>query len=66
MFFAWQYDKMPRIDLRPIAYSLNVEHGTIIVVQPMRTFDTEVEAQIPKKIMRNMNSPYTMSCQLCT
>ena len=35
---------MPRIDLRLVAYSLNVEHGTILVVQPMRTFHIEVEA----------------------
>ena len=28
MFLAWLYDKMPMIDLRLVAYSLNVEHGT--------------------------------------
>ena len=61
MFLAWLYDKMPMIDLRLVAYSLNVERSTIHVVEPMRTFHTEVETQIPKKIMRNMNSPYTIS-----
>ena len=54
------------IDPRLVAYSLNVEHSTIRVVEPMRMFHTEVKTQIPKKIMRNMSSPYTISCQSCT
>ena len=65
-FLAWLYDKMPMIDPRLVAYSLNVEHSTIRVVEPMRMFHTEVKTQIPKKIMRNMSSPYTISCQSCT
>ena len=44
--FAWDYDEMPRIDSGFVAHSLNVEPGTRSVVQPMRTFHTEVEAQI--------------------
>jgi hypothetical protein len=66
MFLAWLYDKMPMIDPRLVAYSLNVEHGTIHAVEPMRTFHTVVETQIPKKIIRNMSSPYTISYQSCT
>ena len=41
--FAWDYDEMPGIDPRLVAHSLNVELGTRPVVQPMRTFHTEVE-----------------------
>ena len=44
--FAWQYNEMPGIDPKLVAHSLNVELGTRPVVQPMRTFHPEVEAQI--------------------
>jgi hypothetical protein len=44
--FTWQYDEMPGIDPELVAHSLNVEPGTKPVVQPMRTFHPEVEAQI--------------------
>jgi hypothetical protein len=44
--FAWDYDEMSGIDPGLVAHSLNVEPGTRPVVQPMRTFHTEVEAQI--------------------
>ena len=50
MFFACQYDEILGIDLGLVSYSLNVKPGTIHVVQPMRTFHIEVEAQISKKI----------------
>jgi hypothetical protein len=42
--FAWDYDEMPGIDPGLVAHSLNVEPGTKPVVQPIRTFHTEVEA----------------------
>jgi hypothetical protein len=42
--FAWDYHDMPGIDPGLVAHSLNVEPGTRPVVQPMRTFHTEVEA----------------------
>jgi hypothetical protein len=44
--FSWQYNEMPRIDPTLVAHSLNVEPGAKPVVQPMRTFHPEVEAQI--------------------
>ena len=44
--FAWQYDEMPWIDPKLVAHSLNVEPGTRPVVQLIRTFHPEVEAQI--------------------
>ena len=41
---------MPRIDPGLVAHSLNVELGTRPVVQPMRTFHTEIEAQITQEV----------------
>jgi hypothetical protein len=48
--FAWDYHKMPGIDPGLVAHSLNVEPGTRPVIQPMRTFHTEVEAQITQEV----------------
>ena len=48
--FAWQYNEMPEIDPDLVAHSLNVELGTKPVVQPMRTFHPEVEAQITQDV----------------
>uniref|UniRef100_A0A2N9HPC3 Reverse transcriptase n=1 Tax=Fagus sylvatica TaxID=28930 RepID=A0A2N9HPC3_FAGSY len=45
-------DKMPGIDPGLVAHSLNVEPGTRPVVQPMRTFHTEVEAQITQEVKK--------------
>ena len=50
--FAWQYNEMPRIDPELVAHSLNVEPGTRLVVQPMRTFYPEVEAQITQEVKK--------------
>ena len=50
--FAWQYDEMPRIDPTLVAHSLNVEPGAKPVVQPMRTFHPEVEAQISQEVKK--------------
>jgi hypothetical protein len=50
--FAWQYDEMPRIDPKLVVHSLNVEPGTRSVVQPIRTFHPEVEAQITQEIKK--------------
>ena len=50
--FAWKYDEMPRIDPGFVAHSLNVELGTRPVVQIMRIFHTEVEAQITQEVKK--------------
>ena len=50
--FAWDYDEMPGIDPRLVAHSLNVEPGTKPVVQPMRTFHTEMEAQVTQEVKK--------------
>ena len=43
---------MPGLDPRLVAHALNVEPRTRPVVQPMRTFHPEVEAQIIKEIQK--------------
>ena len=50
--FAWDYDEMLGIDPGLVAHSLNVEPGTRLVMQPMRTFHTEVEAQITQEVKK--------------
>jgi hypothetical protein len=50
--FAWDYDEMPGIDPGLVAHSLNVEPGARSVVQPIRTFHTEVEAQITQEVKK--------------
>ena len=50
--FVWQYDEMPGFDPGLVAHALNVEPGIRPVVQPMRTFHPEVEAQITKEIQK--------------
>jgi hypothetical protein len=50
--FAWDYHEMQGIDPGLVAHSLNVEPGTRPVVQPMRTFHTEVEAQITQEVKK--------------
>ena len=50
--FAWDYDEMLGIDPRLVAHSLNVEPGTKPVVQPMRTFHTEMEAQVTQEVKK--------------
>ena len=56
--FAWQYDEMPGIDPKLVAHSLNVELGTRPVVQPMRTFHPEVEAQITQEVKKLLSAGF--------
>ena len=44
--FAWTYDEMPGLDPGLVVHSLNVDLGVKPVVQPVKVFHTEVEAQI--------------------
>ena len=48
--FAWTYDEMPGLDLGLVVHSLNVDPGMRPVVQPVRIFHTEVEAQIVQEV----------------
>jgi hypothetical protein len=61
--FAWQYDEMPGLDLGLVAYAFNVEPGTKLVVQPMRTFHPEVEAQITKEIQKLLAAGFVKPIQ---
>ena len=61
--FAWQYDEMPRIDPELVAHSLNVELGIRLVVQPMRTFHPEVEAQITQEVKKLLSASFIKPIQ---
>ena len=61
--FAWDYDEMPGIDPGLMAHSLNVEPGTRPVVQPMRTFHTEVEAQITQEVKKLLAASFIKPIQ---
>ena len=50
--FAWEYHKMPSLDPNLVAHALNVEPGVKPIVQPMRTFHPDVEAQIIQEIQK--------------
>jgi ribonuclease HI len=61
--FAWKYDEMPGIDPKLVAHSLNVEPGTRPVVQPMRTFHSEVEAQITQEVKKLLSAGFVKPIQ---
>uniref|UniRef100_A0A2N9IWD6 Integrase catalytic domain-containing protein n=1 Tax=Fagus sylvatica TaxID=28930 RepID=A0A2N9IWD6_FAGSY len=61
--FAWQYDEIPGIDPKLVAHSLNVEPGTRPVVQPMRTFHPEVEAQITQEVKKLLSAGFIKPIQ---
>jgi hypothetical protein len=61
--FAWQYNEMPRIDPTLVAHSLNVEPGAKPVVQPMRTFHLEVEAQISQEVKKLLSAGFIKPIQ---
>jgi hypothetical protein len=61
--FAWNYNEMPRIDSGLVAHFLNVEPGTRPVVQPMRTFHTEVEAQITQEVKKLLAASFIKPIQ---
>ena len=61
--FAWQYDEMLGIDPELVAHSLNVEQGTRLVVQPMRTFHPDVEVQIAQEVKKLLSSVFIKPIQ---
>jgi hypothetical protein len=61
--FAWQYDEMPGLEPGLVAHALNVEPGTRPVVQPIRTFHLEVEAQITKEIQKLLAAGFVKPIQ---
>jgi hypothetical protein len=61
--FAWQYNEMPGIDPTLVAHSLNVEPGAKPVVQPMRTFHPEVEAQISQEVQKLLSAGFIKPIQ---
>jgi hypothetical protein len=61
--FAWQYNEMPGIDPALVAHSLNVEPGAKPIVQPMRTFHPEVEAQISQEVQKLLSAGFIKPIQ---
>jgi hypothetical protein len=61
--FAWQYNEMPGIDPTLVAHSLNVEPKAKPVVQPMRTFHPEVEAQISLEVKKLLSAGFIKPIQ---
>lgn len=41
--FAWDYNEMPRLDLRLVEHKLNVDPKVKLVAQPTRVFHIEIE-----------------------
>uniref|UniRef100_A0A2N9G4R5 RNA-directed DNA polymerase n=1 Tax=Fagus sylvatica TaxID=28930 RepID=A0A2N9G4R5_FAGSY len=55
--------KCPGIDPKLVAHSLNVEPGTRPVVQSMRTFHPEVEAQITQEVKKLLSAGFIKPIQ---
>nr|XP_023902040.1 uncharacterized protein LOC112013895 [Quercus suber] len=47
-----EYNEMPSLDPNLVAHALNVELGVKLVIQPMRTFHPDIEAQIIKEVQK--------------
>ena len=50
--FAWDYNKLPRLDPRLVVYTLNVDPKARPVAQPAKVFHTEIEEQVVKEVQK--------------
>ena len=50
--FAWDYNKMPGLDLGLVVHTLNVDLEAKPVAQPTRVFHTKIEEQIVKEMQK--------------
>ena len=50
--FTCIYDEMPGLDPRLVVHSLNVDLGVKPVVQPVKVFHTDIEAQIIQEVKK--------------
>ena len=50
--FTCIYDEMLGLDPRLVVHSLNVDPGVKPVVQPVKVFHTDIEAQIIQKVKK--------------
>ena len=50
--FAWDYNKIPRLDPRLVVHTLNVDLEARPVAQPTKLFHTEIEEQIVKEVQK--------------
>ena len=56
--FAWEYDEIPGLDPNLVVYALNVEPGVKLVIQPIQTFDPDIEAQIIKEVQKFLTAGF--------
>ena len=61
--FAWTYDEMPSLDPGLVVHSLNVDPGMRPVVQSVRAFHTEVEAQIVQEVKKLLTAGFIKPIQ---
>ena len=54
---------MLEIDPELVSHSLNIELGTRLVVQPMRTFHPEVEAQSTQEVKKLLSTGFIKPIQ---
>ena len=50
--FTWEYNEMSGLDPSLVAHALNVELGVKTMIQPMRTFHSNIEAQIIQEVQK--------------
>ena len=61
--FAWTYDEMPSLDLGLVVHSLNVDPRMRPVVQQVKVFHTEVEAQIVQEVKKLLTAGFIKPIQ---
>ncbi|XP_075674899.1 uncharacterized protein LOC142644106 [Castanea sativa] len=61
--FAWTYDEMPSLDPELVVHSLNVDPRVKPVVQPVRVFHTNVEAQITQEVKKLLAAAFVKPIQ---
>ena len=61
--FAWNYDKMPGLDLGLVVHALNVDPGVKPVIQPARVFHTNVEIQITQEVKKLLTAGFIKPIQ---
>lgn len=61
--FAWEYSKMPRLDLTFVVHMLNVEPGTKPVAQLAKVFYTNIETQIVQEVQKLLATRFNKPIQ---
>ena len=61
--FAWDYSKMPGLDLGLVVHTLNVDPKAKPVAQPARVFHTEIEEHIVKEVQKLLGADFIKPIQ---